>query len=82
MMYELLCEYAKRFGTDFPISAVMKDSNENGVVQMVQKCLMENKPYTAEKETVEDTKEIEETVEDTKEIEETEKTEETKKSKK
>ena len=43
-MYELLCQYAKKFGQDFPISAVMEDSNENGVIQLVQKCLVDGKP--------------------------------------
>ena len=41
-MYELLCEYAEKFGQDFPISAVMKTSNENGVIQLVQKCINTN----------------------------------------
>lgn len=44
-MFELLCEYARTFGQDFPISAVMDNSNENGVVQIVQKALAENKPF-------------------------------------
>ncbi len=44
-MYELLCEYAEKFGQDFPISAVMKTSNENGVIQLVQKCINTNKPF-------------------------------------
>ena len=44
-MFELLCQYARKFGQDFPISKVMDTSNENGVVQLVQKCLAENKPY-------------------------------------
>ena len=44
-MYSLLCQYAEQFGKDFPISAVMKTSNENGVVQILQKCLNENTPY-------------------------------------
>lgn len=48
-MYELLCEYARKFGKDFPISAVMDSSNENGVIQLVQKALAEGKPYEAPK---------------------------------
>lgn len=43
-MYELLCEYAKRFGKDFPISKVMQNSNESGVIQMLQHCLSTNTP--------------------------------------
>lgn len=48
-MFELLCEYARTFGQDFPISAVMDNSNENGVVQIVQKALAENKPFEVPK---------------------------------
>ncbi|WP_303815346.1 hypothetical protein [Selenomonas ruminantium] len=44
-MYEMLCAYAKKFGKDFPISAVMGNSNENGVIQLVQKCINEGKPF-------------------------------------
>lgn len=44
-MYELLCEYAEKFGQDFPISAVMKTSNENGVIQLVQKCINTDTPF-------------------------------------
>ena len=44
-MFELLCQYARKFGKDFPISKVMDTSNENGVVQLVQKCLAEGKPF-------------------------------------
>ena len=44
-MYEMLCTYAKKFGEDFPISAVMGNSNENGVIQLVQKCINEGKPF-------------------------------------
>ena len=49
-MYSLLCEYAERFGKDFPISAVMKTSNENGVIQILQKCLNTDTPYVAKGE--------------------------------
>ena len=45
MMYELLCAYAEKFGQDFPISAVMKNSNENGVIQLVQKCINTDTPF-------------------------------------
>ena len=48
-MYELLCQYAKKFGQDFPISAVMENSNENGVIQLVQKCLVDGKPFEVPK---------------------------------
>lgn len=53
MMYELLCEYAEKFGQDFPISAVMKNSNENGVIQLVQKCINTDAPFkpTTKKKT-------------------------------
>ncbi|MDD6134067.1 MAG: hypothetical protein PUB49_05070 [Selenomonadaceae bacterium] len=44
-MYELLCAYAEKFGQDFPISAVMKTSNENGVIQLVQKCINTDTPF-------------------------------------
>ncbi len=44
-MYELLCLYAKKFGQDFPISAVMKTSNENGVIQLLQKCINADTPF-------------------------------------
>lgn len=45
MMYELLCAYVEKFGQDFPISAVMKTSNENGVIQLVQKCINTDTPF-------------------------------------
>ena len=49
-MYELLCEYAQKFNADFPISAAMKNSNENGVIQLIQKCINTNTAFVAEKE--------------------------------
>jgi hypothetical protein len=44
-MYELLCTYAEMFGHEFPLSAVMKTSNENGVIQILQKCINSKEPY-------------------------------------
>lgn len=45
-MDELLREYANSFGENFPIRFFM-GTDEEDIMQVIKKCLKDNKPYIA-----------------------------------